>query len=153
MLGFLTKKKLVLRQGLKALIQGIIELDFKYRRKKKRILYHGFSNGYRYKRGKYRVTQKKRNPILIILNTRVPFFLGHPVYLGQHQQQWEFRLQNFFYIIKIINYLPAVIVVAVYYTIMSPDVAKAKFISCIFYQSKSSSSEGFSDGNLGCCHL
>ena len=26
----------------------------------------------------YRVTQKKRNPILIILNTRVPFFLGHP---------------------------------------------------------------------------
>ena len=29
-----------------------------------------------------RVTQKKRNPILIILNTRVPFFLGHPVYAG-----------------------------------------------------------------------
>ena len=28
----------------------------------------------------YGVTQKKRNPILIILNTRVPFFLGHPVY-------------------------------------------------------------------------
>ena len=28
----------------------------------------------------YRVTQKKRNPILIILNTRVPFFLGHPVH-------------------------------------------------------------------------
>ena len=29
--------------------------------------------------GIHRVTQKKRNPILIILNTRVPFFLGHPV--------------------------------------------------------------------------
>ena len=29
----------------------------------------------------YRVTQKKRNPILIILNTRGPFFLGHPVYI------------------------------------------------------------------------
>ena len=28
------------------------------------------------------MTQKKRNPILIILNTRVPFFLGHPVHLG-----------------------------------------------------------------------
>ena len=28
----------------------------------------------------YRVTQKKRNPILIILSTRVPFFLGHPVH-------------------------------------------------------------------------
>ena len=30
-------------------------------------------------RSSYRVTQKKRNPILIILNTLVPFFLGHPV--------------------------------------------------------------------------
>ena len=29
--------------------------------------------------GEYRVTQKKRAPILIILNTRGPFFLGHPV--------------------------------------------------------------------------
>ena len=27
----------------------------------------------------YRVTQKKRNPIPIILNTRGPFLLGHPV--------------------------------------------------------------------------
>ena len=58
------------------------------------------------------------------------------------------RLRNFFYIIKIINYLPVVIVVAVYYTIISPDVAEAEFIFCIFYQSKSSSSEGFNDGNL-----
>ena len=43
------------------------------------------------------------------------------------------RLRNFFYIIKIINYLSAVIVVAVYYTIISPDVAEAEFIFCIFY--------------------
>ena len=31
----------------------------------------------------YRVIQKKRAPILIILNTRGPFFLGHPVYTVQ----------------------------------------------------------------------
>ena len=96
-------------------------LDFKYRRKK-RILHHGFSTGYRYKRGKY-----------IWANSNSNGSLG---------------LRNFFYIIKIINYLPAVIVVAVYYTIISSDVAETEFIFCIFYQSKSSSSEGFSDGNL-----
>ena len=95
-----------------------MKLDFKCRRKNK--LYHGFSTGYRYKRRKYTWANSNGSS----------------------------RLRNFFYIIKIINYLPAVIVVAVYYTIISPDVAEAEFILCIFYQSKSSSSEGFSDGNL-----
>ena len=32
----------------------------------------------------YRVTQKKRAPILIILNTRGPFFLSHPVHAETH---------------------------------------------------------------------
>ena len=32
----------------------------------------------------YRVTQKKRAPILIILNTRGPFFWGHPVYMNAY---------------------------------------------------------------------
>ena len=115
-LGFLEKKKLVFGQGLRVLVLGIIELDFKFRRNIQRVLYHGFSTGFRYKRRKYTWANTNSNGSL--------------------------RLRNFFYIIKIINYLPAVIVVAVYYAIISPDVAEAKFIFCMFYQSKSSSSEG-----------
>ena len=41
---------------------------------------------------KYRVTQKKRAPILVILNTRGPFFLGHPMketYQGYKDAPWK----------------------------------------------------------------
>ena len=103
------------------LIEGVIELDFKYRRKKKEYCIMVLALG----------TGTKGESIL-----------------GPTPTARSLRLRNFVYVIKIINNLPTVIVVAVYYTIISPDVAKAEFIFCIFYQLKSSSSEGFSDGNL-----